>query len=72
MEKKNMKTVTVNGKEYPLDGSSTLADQFARMNIRPEKMAVELNGEIIPAAAIASTQINANDKIEIIQFVGGG
>jgi len=67
-----MNKITINGKEYPLEGSQTLADVFAQLSIKPEKMAIELNGEIIPRDAIASTEIKANDKIEIIQFVGGG
>lgn len=67
-----MTTITINGKEYPLKGSSTLASLFAQLNIKPEKMAIELNDEIIPGDTLASTAIKANDKIEIIQFVGGG
>jgi len=67
-----MNQITVNGKEYALEGCSTLTELFGKLAIRPEQMAVELNGEIIPGHALATTAIQAGDRMEIIQFVGGG
>ncbi|MDD2599791.1 MAG: sulfur carrier protein ThiS [Kiritimatiellae bacterium] len=67
-----MLTITVNGKEYPLEGCENLAELLDKLSITPQKMAVELNFEIIPHHALATTKIKAGDQIEIIQFVGGG
>ena len=67
-----MKNITINGKEYPLTGESTLADIFEQLCIKTEKMAVELNEEIIPRNSLKNTKVKTSDKIEIIQFVGGG
>ena len=65
-------TVTVNGNTRPLGDAKTLAELLAALNVGTAKKAVELNGQIIPAAAFATTPVTANDRIEIIQFVGGG
>lgn len=65
-------TVTVNGKTRPLGDAKTLAQLLEALGVNASKKAVELNGQIIPAAAFAATPVAASDQIEIIQFVGGG
>jgi len=65
-------TVTVNGNTRPLGGAKTLAELLAALKVETSKKAVELNGQIIPASAFATTPVTANDQVEIIQFVGGG
>ncbi len=65
-------TVTINGKPRPLGDAKTLEQLLEQLGVKTAKKAVELNGQIIPAAAIADTPVAANDQIEIIQFVGGG
>ena len=69
---KPLETITINGKEYTLDGNNTLAEVFEQLGIKAAKMAVELNQEIIPRDSLKNTAVKAGDKIEIIQFVGGG
>ncbi|MFA7172925.1 MAG: sulfur carrier protein ThiS [Kiritimatiellia bacterium] len=69
---KIMHTLTVNGKDYPLDGCGNMAELLEKLGIKPQKMAVELNSVIIPRQALATTEIKAGDQIEVIQFVGGG
>ena len=65
-------TVTVNGTLRPLGRAQTLSGLLEALGVKAKKMAVELNGEIVPASAFAATPVNAGDRIEIIQFVGGG
>ena len=65
-------TLTVNGTEKPLGDAKTLAQLLAALGVTAKKMAVERNGEIVPPAAFASTPVAPGDRIEIIQFVGGG
>lgn len=62
----------VNGTPRPLGDAANLAQLLAALGVKAKKMAVEHNGEIVPPAAFASTPVAANDRIEIIQFVGGG
>ncbi len=67
-----MKTITVNGKEYPFKNGSTLASVLKELDITPVHMAIEQNGEIVPGESLGQTAVNPGDIIEIIQFVGGG
>ena len=42
------------------------------INGKEEGVAVELNGEIVPRAQRAQTQLKGTDTLEIVTFVQGG
>ncbi len=65
-------SVTINGKRYPLDKATTLAQLFDALGVKTAKRAVEHNGEIVAPPAYATTPVASGDRIEVIQFVGGG
>ena len=65
-------TVTVNGTRRPLGDAKTLAQLLDALGVKISKKAVELNGQIVSSAALATTPVAANDQVEIIQFVCGG
>ena len=67
-----MATVTINGIQRPLGEATTIAELFKVLGVPALKKAVEKNGDIIPASLWASTPVQPNDTLEIIQFVGGG
>lgn len=64
--------VVVNGKPHPVSPGTTLADLVAALGRKPELVAVERNGEIIPRTRYAETSLASGDKLEIVQFVQGG
>ncbi|MCI7814683.1 MAG: sulfur carrier protein ThiS [Lachnospiraceae bacterium] len=64
--------ITVNGKEEYLEKSITLLEFLEQRQYRPERIAVEKNGEIIPKKMYAQTQVEQGDKLEVVSFVGGG
>jgi sulfur carrier protein len=64
--------IIVNGAPRPLGSAATLAQLLDTLGVKAKRMAVERNGEIVPPSAFASTPVAASDRIEIIQFVGGG
>ena len=68
----NASTLTVNGASKPLGSARTLAQLLETLGVTVKKMAVERNGEIIRPAAYGDTPVAPGDRIEIIQFVGGG
>lgn len=68
----NDPTLFVNGAERPLGSAATLGQLLAALGVKAKKMAVERNGEIVPASELATTPVAAGDRVEIIQFVGGG
>ena len=66
------KTVLVNGIPRTLGDARTLAQLFAALGVDAAQKAVERNGEIISHAALEQMPVIPGDRIEIIQFVGGG
>lgn len=67
-----MEAVTINGVQRLLGAAKTVGELLASLGVTPHKKAVEKNGEIIPGTLLDTTPVQPGDKIEIIQFVGGG
>ncbi|MDO4399368.1 MAG: sulfur carrier protein ThiS [Coriobacteriia bacterium] len=63
--------VKINGESIPADGKS-LAEYLAEAGYTRERVAVELNGDIVPKALYEETMLSAGDEVEIVAFVGGG
>ena len=62
----------VNGKQVELKESLVL-DKFLESNgYALTKVAVELNGKIVPRKEYAATNLQDTDALEIVCFVGGG
>lgn len=63
--------IRINGEK--LDVSSlSLLDYLSQKAYRTERIAVELNGEILPKTLYADTVLKDGDQVEIVSFVGGG
>jgi len=62
----------INGeaREFP-DGLS-LAALIAQLGMKADRVAVELNLEIVPRSSWDTTVLKHGDKLEIVHFVGGG
>jgi sulfur carrier protein len=50
----------------------TLAALIESLGMKADRVAVELNREIISRDRWAGTQLKDGDRLEIVQFVGGG
>ena len=65
------KSITLNG-----DSRTTSADTIAalvrELDLEPEKVAVERNGEIVPRSTLGEAALADGDRLEIVHFVGGG
>jgi len=55
-----------------LDPPAALAQVIAAMDIKGDRIAVELNGSIAPRAGWPGLSISSGDRLEIVHFVGGG
>ena len=66
----------INGQEHRfddhLDSASTISSLLERLGMKPDRVAVELNRELVPRDRWLSTQLGDGDKLEIVHFVGGG
>ena len=64
--------ITINGKTIGLSENITVSEYLKQNQYRPERIAIELNGSILPKSAYDSTVLNDEDVMEIVSFVGGG
>lgn len=64
----------INGDEKTFDFPTpfTLADLVETLGMKQDRVAVELNRDIVPRDRWAETRLNDGDRIEIVHFVGGG
>ena len=67
-----MITLTLNGETMKLAAGLNLAGLVASLDLDPRKVAIELNLEIVPRSAYATTLLSERDQIEIVHFIGGG
>ena len=62
----------INGEEHSLEGPLTLTNLLTRLNMKADRVAVELNLGIVPRDQWSSTALTEGDRLEIVHFVGGG
>jgi thiamine biosynthesis protein ThiS len=62
----------INGEAKSFDGPLTLAALISQMALKPDRVAVELNRDIVPREQWAQTNLADGDRLEIVHFVGGG
>ncbi|MBQ6252691.1 sulfur carrier protein ThiS [Ruminococcus sp.] len=63
--------VKINGELLEKDGK-TVTEMLADMEISGQRVAVEINEEIVPKAKYDETVLNDGDHVEVVRFVGGG
>ena len=52
--------------------AETLLALVEQLGMKPDRVAVELNREIVPRDRWPSTALHEGDRLEIVHFVGGG
>jgi thiamine biosynthesis protein ThiS len=64
--------LTVNGDIIETAVACTVGGLLAELGIDPGRVAVEVNLTIVKKADYSSFALNDGDKVEIVNFVGGG
>lgn len=64
--------ITLNGEPRTFPAPLTLAELLAAEGLAGRRIAVEVNGEIIPRTRHAGTSLHAGDVVEIVHALGGG
>jgi sulfur carrier protein len=64
--------VQVNGEEKEIADGLSIARLLEELQIRPGRVVVELNQDVVSRAAHDSTLLKEGDALEIVHFVGGG
>ncbi|HEX9256102.1 MAG TPA: sulfur carrier protein ThiS [Candidatus Angelobacter sp.] len=65
-------TLHINGEQRDFSDGLTVAVLVAQLGMKPDRIAVELNLEIIPRTQWETTTLKNGDKLELVHFVGGG
>lgn len=64
--------ISVNGRTTEVPDGIDMAALITRLDLEGRRMAVEVNAQIVPRSQFAQHRLNPNDRVEIIQAVGGG
>jgi sulfur carrier protein len=65
----------INGddRQFPeLDSDLRLSRLIDLLNMKADRIAIERNGDIVPRTQWEQVSLAENDRLEIVQFVGGG
>jgi thiamine biosynthesis protein ThiS len=65
-------SVQVNGEKRELIAGTTVRQLLEQLGLNPARVAIEYNLAILPKGEWEQTRMAAGDKLEIVQFVGGG
>ena len=72
MKKVNKIKIKLNGKYIKIKDKITLLNLVKKTKVSVNKVAIELNKEIVNKKSLNKIKIKKNDKIEIVHFIGGG
>lgn len=64
--------IYINGEQFQTEDSKNLKLLLSELGYQDKKIAVELNEEIISSRIHADVQLKENDRLEIVQAIGGG
>ena len=68
-----MGSILVNGKIQEVELPILLIDLIKNNNVeQPEMVSIQVNGEFVDRSNFDTTQINANDEVDFLYFMGGG
>jgi sulfur carrier protein len=64
--------IQLNGDLYEINTGTNLNELLNKLKIQKNKVAIEVNGEIVEKDKYPNLILNKNDKVEIVHFIGGG
>jgi len=64
--------LVINGEDRAFEGPLTLHGLVEQLGMKPDRVAVELNRDIVPRDQWARTELVEGDRLEIVHFLRGG
>jgi len=64
--------ILLNGEPKQLDNTITIAGLLREMGLAEKRVAVEVNREIVPRSGHAGHQLQDQDRVEVVNAIGGG
>lgn len=62
----------INGQPREVPAGLTVTGLLAVLGVTTDRVAVEVNAEVVTRARHASTVLKSGDQVEVVTFVGGG
>jgi len=72
MNNSNVAKIQLNGDPYEINGRTNLNELLNKLKIQKNKVAIEVNGEIVQKDKYQNLVLVKGDKVEIVHFIGGG
>ncbi len=72
MNNSNVAKIQLNGDPYEINGRTNLNELLNKLEIQKNKVAIEVNGEIVQKDKYQNLVLRKDDKVEIVHFIGGG
>jgi sulfur carrier protein len=64
--------IVLNGKSATLDDRASVVDLLSSLELADKRVAVEVNGQIVPRSQHPTHELCENDRVEVVVAVGGG
>jgi sulfur carrier protein len=64
--------IRLNGAQQRLPADCSVLQLLAEIGLADRRVAVEVNGEIVPRSAHATRVLHDGDRVEIVHALGGG
>ncbi len=65
-------TLHINGERREFPDLANVAELIEHLGMKGDRVAIELNLDIIPRERWPATELHDGDRLEIVHFVGGG
>jgi len=72
MNNSNVAKIQLNGDPYEINDRTNLNELLNKLKIQKNKVAIEVNGEIVQKDEYQNLILKKDDKVEIVHFIGGG
>ena len=72
MNNSNVAKIQLNGDPFEINIGLNLSELLNKLKIEKNKVAIEVNGEIVEQNKYSNLILNKDDKVEIVNFIGGG
>ena len=72
MNNLNVAKIQLNGNSFEIKRGANLNELLNKLKIQKNKVAIEVNGEIVEKNKYPNLILSKDDKVEIVKFIGGG
>ena len=72
MNNLNVAKIQLNGDSFEINNGTNLNELLNKLKIKKNKVALEVNGEIVEKNKYSNLILRKDDRVEIVHFIGGG